>query len=270
MIDAMRPLTHRIVRLAAVLVTFAVLPVAASGDSPLDGHWQLVPHVSESVPFDVPEGVVAFVVDDGMSEGSFGVSVAGGAQQFLWFNQFDLDTVGPVRLREISVQFPSGANMVAGAAVQLVVYHDDDGDPTNGASLLATFDETIQAVDGTTFSTYPITPLDIPLGGDLLVGVVSRFVMTGVTGSTQPAAIDTTASQGRSWFAVWTVDPPASPELPPDVLIDNIDTLIPGNWMIRAISEPRVPLEVPAAGTVGLALLASLLAFAALAVLRRN
>lgn len=255
--------------LAATFAALLLVPGSAPGQT-LDGRWQFVPHASEPVAVEAPEGTIAFALDDGTSEGSFGVSNASGAQQFLWFNQFDLGGLGTVRLVEISVQFPSGSNLAVGAPIQLVVYHDGDGDPTNGATLLATFDETIQAIDDTTFSFYAITPLDIPDGGDLLIGVVSRFVMTGVTGPTQPAALDTSSSQGRSWLAVWSGDPPLVPELPPDALIDRIDTLVAGNWMIRAVAVPRVGLEIPVVGPAGLATLGALLALAGLAILRRR
>lgn len=259
-------------RLARFATLIALLMAASAGasDGPtiLDGRWQFVPRTAESLPPGGMPGTDNFVLDDGVSEGTFGVSNASGAQQFLWFNQFDLSAAGAVALREISVQFPAGPNMAVGAAVQLVVYHDDDADPTNGATLLASFDEIIQAIDGS-FSVYPIPQVDVPLGGNLLVGVISRFVMTGTTSATQPAALDTTASQGRSWFAVWMGDPPMMPTLPPDLLIDNIDNFTPGNWMIRASGGPRFDVAVPVASTFGLLVLASLVALAALAILRR-
>ncbi|MCB1032717.1 MAG: hypothetical protein KDD47_02655, partial [Acidobacteria bacterium] len=103
---------------------------------------------------------VQLVLDDDAQEAAFGVTAAGGALQFLWFNQFALPVgVEEFILQEIWVLFPGGANMMAGDAVQLAVYLDPDGDPTNGADLLATFDETIQAVDDVTFSVYAIPPV---------------------------------------------------------------------------------------------------------------
>jgi hydroxymethylpyrimidine/phosphomethylpyrimidine kinase len=85
---------------------------------------------------------VQLVLDDDTAENATGV-LGAGAKQFLWFNRFA--SPGQFRLEQVWVLFPPGANMTVGADIQLVVYHDPDGNPANGANLLATFDETIGA-----------------------------------------------------------------------------------------------------------------------------
>ena len=121
---------------------------------------------------------VQLVLDDDTSDGAFGVA-GQTARQFLWFNRFS--PAAGFHLDEVWVLFPSGANMAAGGAVQIAIYEDPDGDPTNGANLLSSFAATIQSADDNTFSIYPVpgSPT-IPAGSDLLVGVVPRFIASGV------------------------------------------------------------------------------------------
>lgn len=259
------------------LLASSVLAVVSAGSlgaaPPADIDWRFQP--AETVlPVTAPQpgtGTTSLSLDDGTAEGSFGVSAAGGsnAKQFFWFNQFALGA-DPIVLGEVQVLFRPGTNLAVDDDVQIVVFHDPDGDPTNGATLIASRDEVIQALDGTTFSTYVFAPgFFVPGGGDLLVGVVSRFVESGVTGPAEPAAIDTTASQGRSWVAIWNADPPAIPDLPPDQLLDLIDVFVPGNWMIRASAAPGSSEIIPTLDQWGLGLLILLLAGFAVLRLRR-
>ncbi len=212
---------------------------------------------------------VEMILDDGSAEGDFGVSLGGAAQQFLWFNRFT--PTYPLRLEEVWVLFSPGDNMAVGNPIELVVYHDSDGDPSNGANLLTTYSETIKELDGATFSIYNLSPpLTLENEGDILIGVVDRFVTSGVTSPTLSAAIDTTSSQGRSWLAVWdSADPPHPPNLPADGVYGLVDTYQPGNWMIRAFASEIPERTIPTLGWSGLFLLALLLAVAGALVIRR-
>ncbi len=221
-----------------------------------EGALQALPGVSPRGGFEVE-----LQIDDGTAEGQSGVNGAA-ASQFLWFSQF---AAQDVELEEIHVLFPPGDNMSVGGAVQLVVYTDDNTDPTDGATLVATLDGTIQAVDGTTFSVFPWVPaVSVGPAASILVGVVPRFINSGVTSPTFPAAIDTSSSQGQSWVAIWSGDPPASPSLPSDGSMP----LVNGNWMIRAFGSPAqdiggpTPIEVPVLDRWGLTALAGLLLLA--------
>jgi len=175
------------------------------------------------------------VLDDNTDEGAFGVTAGAGAQQFMWFNRFSVG--GGYRLQQVWVLFPASANITVGSPIQLAVYMDSDSDPANGATLVSTFNTTVQAADDVNFSVYNLPqPIDIRNTTDVLVGVVPRFIVCGTTPPTSPAAVDTSSSQGRSWVAVWSGDPPNLPTLPPDALITRLDDgLLPGggNWMIR-------------------------------------
>ncbi len=175
---------------------------------------------------------VQLVVDDDGAEGVFGFGGAN-ARQFLWLNSFT--SPGRFFLEEIWVLFPAGADVPVGGDVELAVYVDPDSDPTTGAQLVATYDEMIQVADGDTFSIYPLaTPLLVDQSGDVLIGVVNRFFETGVDPPpTRPAALDTTADQGRSYFALWPGDVDDVPDLAGATTI----APEPGNFMIRAFGR---------------------------------
>lgn len=253
--------------LPAILLSGPLLPEALEAQVA----WQFESHPAAAVNETTgsPPAPNQFVLDDGTSEGTFGLGGAN-ALQFLWFNQFDLPG-SFVDLEEIQVLFPAGPNMAVGADVDLVVFHDGDGDPINGATRLAIYPVAIQHVDGATFSTYSVNPpLHLPEGGELLIGVIPRFIVAGATNQTSPAALDTTVSQGRSWIAVWTGDPPIQPELPPDLLVDTIDIFVAGNWMIRAAGSGTSALVIPTTSPAGLVAMAVLLLLGSLTLLGRR
>lgn len=256
--------------LTLALLLVSSVPAAAAGDGT-----SFAPGVfPENALPPLPDPVavpVQLVIDDDGAEGSFGI-VGGSARQFSWLNRFD--NPGPFNLQEIWVLFPSGQDVTVGAAVQLAVYLDPDGDPSNGAQLLATYDVTAQAADGNTFSVYPLSPeLPITMAGDVLIGAVNRYFTTGVSPPpTRPAALDTTASQGRSYVALWAGDAPDPPDLGTATSITVLSGVASGNFMIRGFGAPVLTppvTEVPVAGGIGLTLLVTLLALAAILLLRR-
>lgn len=251
---------------AALVMAHVLIPPPATAQVPVE----LVSKPRQSLvranpPLPPPiQFPIQLVLDDDQHEITAGVGLAA-ARQFLWFNRFAHP--GAFELEEIWVLFPATTNSPVGAAIQLVVYLDPDGDPTNGANLLAAYDETIGVIDDVTFSIYPISPpLAISGAGDVLVGVVDRSVVGGVSPPHQPAALDATANQGRSWVAAWTADPPNPPVLPPDDFITNVN----GNFMIRAFGTAAVvsAIDVPALGGVGLGILVAALSLAGVVAVR--
>ena len=215
---------------------------------------------------------VELILDDNTAEGVFGL-VDASSRQFLWFNQFAVPPGPGFSLAEIQVLFPAGQDVEAGDAIQLVVYRDTDGDPTNGGELLQLIDETVQSVDGETFSRYSVSPpLSISAGGEVLIGVINRYYQTGIDPpDTLPAALDTSMSQNRSWLALWTGDPPEVPDLPADMAVVVLDGNISGNWMIRGFGTTLPAIEIPSLDAAGLAILTVLLALAgATALVRRR
>ncbi len=252
-------------RWAAASVCAAALLAAATAAAGRVGtvELQFVPRqpVEASPPLPPPSELpVQLVLDDDSADGDSGFNGAE-AFQFLWLNRFSPGAAGGFLLREVWVLFSPGPNMALGAEVELAVYSDDDGDPASGATLLATYSATIQELDGETFSIYPIDPpLEVP-AGDVLIGVVDRFVESGVTSPIFPAAVDTTATAGRSWLVAWSGDPPSGPG-EPALPSDNLMTTVNGNWMIRGFGTPRPTIDVPTLNGVGLVLLAGLLGLA--------
>ena len=211
---------------------------------------------------------IQLAIDDNISDGQSGFNGAAAAQ-FLWFNRFS-PAVPDFDLTEVWVLFEPGDNLAVGAAIEIVIYRDADGDPSNGATLLASSDRTIDILDGSTFSIYPFDPpLEFRGGGDVLVGVIDRFVTSGVTPPTFPASIDTTTSAGRSWFAAWSGDPPAGPG-EPTLPTDNVMLPVNGNWMIRAFGVSTSAIDIPSLSGAGPIFLAMALAFAGWISLRRR
>lgn len=246
-----------------------LVPIPAVAEPGL-GTIELTPAAPEALPPlpDTSVFPVQLVIDDDAAEGAFGF-VGGSARQFLWFNRF-VDP-GPFALEEIWVLFPSGSDVLVGDAVQLAVFVDPDGDPTNGATLLETYDVTVQAADGNTFSVYtlPVRLLK-STPGDVLIGVVNRYFATGVDPPpTVPAAYDSTTPQNQSYFALWPGDPPDPPDLAGASTIDLFAGATEGNFMIRGLGQNE-GLPIPSAGVVGLSLLAVLLAMAGAALIWRR
>jgi hypothetical protein len=194
-----------------------------------------------------PEAAVSLVVDDGGGEQNWAVTDPGNtvSYQFMWLNRFTPSAADiPFNLERIDVFIPSGVNVPAGGALQLVVYQDTDSDPSNGATRLGVYDVTIQTLGG--WSQYTLsTPLPITTAGDVLVAVINRYVVDGVSPVSNPASLDTTSSQSRSWMAIWSADIPNPPSLPPTYSMD----LMTGNWLVRAYgttsSEPPPPTAGP-------------------------
>jgi hypothetical protein len=213
---------------------------------------------------------VQLVLDDDAAEGTVGVTQQQFAKQFLWFNRFSV--TAPFHLEEVWVLFPANSGVAAGDSVEIVIFGDADADPTNGATLRDSLTTTVQVADGNTFSIYPLGTA-VPFGGgDVLIGVVPRFITSGATPPAFPAAIDVTTDGARSWIAVWSGDPPAPVVLPADNQTIVIGTVLAGggNWMIRGFgTEPSV-LEIPTLGVAGLAILAMILGSASVLLVRRR
>jgi len=254
---------HLVVLIAAVMCLFVVPAISSEFELSFEHR----DHVVRAVPDPPADLPYHLIVDDDQPDGAFGVTLSGFAHQFMWFNRFT-PPVSPLLLNEIWVLFPSGANMVEGSEVEVFVYLDPDGDPANGADLITSFTDVIQSVEGNAFSIYPINPPLFVDEGDVFVGVVNRFVESGVTSPTLPAAIDTTSSVGRSWIAVWVGDPASEPVLPANGVYGLIDDYQPGNWMIRAFGSD-VPETIPVLQPAGALILVMMLIWAGGFLIRR-
>ncbi|MEO1088891.1 MAG: hypothetical protein AAFY88_32080, partial [Acidobacteriota bacterium] len=245
--------------------------IGAGGDADLGVTPQVRAHGSEGGALQPPlpdptDFPVQLVLDDDSAESDFGLNGAE-SSTFLWLNRFSMTP--PFAVEEMWVLFPQDSTL-DGADVQLAVYQDADGDPTDGATLLATFDVTVQETDGQTFSVYTLNPPVEIAEGDAYLGVISRYAESP-TPPTFPAVLDTTASAGRSWVATWVTGPPAVPELPGDDENFLIDDFLPGNWLIRGFGRSTLDvLEIPTLDAAGLGAMALLLMTLGAALLRRR
>jgi len=199
-----------------------------------------------------PDADVSLVLDDAGLEAAFGVNDSNYAYQFIWLNRFTPNPANyPFVLDEIWVMFSDNAgtwDVDVGDAGDIVVYQDADGNPINGATHLATINETIQAVSGTTWSKYNLsTPINLNGPGDVLIAVIDRFVESGVTPKTYMATIDQTSSQNRSYIGWWNADPPNPANLPPDNTFVLMDGDNAGNWLIRGYGETTGGAPTPTA-----------------------
>lgn len=222
-----------IARLAPVLLALAAL---AALPSPAVASFEIDPAGPVAGPGDPvagPDGALSFIIDDGVSENSIGDS-----GQFIWINRFTPNPADfPFQLEEVQVVFGT-TSVPLGGAIEIVIHEDTDGDgdPGTGSTFLASYNDTIQANDGTTFSVYTLTPpvtLNGP-SGDLLVGIINRYGSEGFDDF--PATLDQTASQMRSWAATYLAgDVPPMPTYPADEQWGTIDSFgFPGNWLVRA------------------------------------
>jgi uncharacterized repeat protein (TIGR01451 family) len=231
--------------------TLSVHPVELSLDShPGSGILTNVPAI--------PADGIELMLDDGSVENNIGLNDSISSYQYLWFNRFTPDPADfPFNLTQIQVLFDTGVGVAIGDEIELVVYEDMDGDedPSN-ATLLSDYAVTVQAADGVTWSAYELpSPLELTGPGDVLIGVINRFTESGVSPPAYPSALDTNASQLRSWVAAWSTDPPEPPVLPPDNLFGLIDSFgFPGNWLIRGYGEQMYDIpwlsEEPLFGTL--------------------
>ncbi|MEM9596593.1 MAG: hypothetical protein AAGD06_20160 [Acidobacteriota bacterium] len=247
-------------------------PAAGSPTAPAE---RPVPTVADHKPsgdaFAAPGSVPPSLlqIDDGTAEGVFGFT-GPGTRQFLFFNRFE--SPGPFILDSIEVLFPAGTEIEPGDAVQLAVYTVTPGGSAAGAELRLRIDTAVQGTDGVQVSTYPLAePLELLGGDDLLIGVVNRYYETGsVPEQTQPAAIDTTAPAGSSYFALWSGDADDPPELSEAIEISALDGVIAANFMIRGGGRPAPVVDVPTLGPFAALLMLSALMALGLGRLRKR
>jgi len=223
--------------------------VTVGGASGADEVFQAVPGIGG--PGEFEGSPVDYMVDDGSNENNVGLNntAAGTATQFLWFNRFDVDGLDlPLQVDQVRIFWdptPAGAAQV-GNAISIEIYSDNDATPTNGATHVYT-ENTMVAQVGTVFDMYDLSaPPMVAAAANLLIGVVDRWITTGVSTTAFPAAIDQTdPDNGRSWVAATAGDsPPVPPVIPSTGLFGTIDSFgLAGDWLIRATATV-VPVEL--------------------------
>lgn len=200
-------------------------------------------------------GPVPLILDDGSRENALGLTSGG---QFIWLNRFTpVASDFPFQLEQVQVFFGASMGLNVGELVDIYIYEDidGDGDPGTGSVLAGSFlNAPIQFVDDVNWSTYNLTaPIVLNGPGDVLIAVVNRTC--GLAAGTFPAAMDETASQGRSWIGLYSAgNVPQPPSLPTDSLWGTIDSVgFPCNWMIRGAGGPvGGAAAIPSLSAVGI------------------
>lgn len=201
----------------------------------------------------VPFADYEFIIDDGTLEDSIGLTSGG---DFIWGNHFTVsEDILPFTLDTVQVMWND--SVAASDEVSVVVYHDPDRNPENGAVFVAQTWGTVQKNDGQTWVSYEMEDVLISEPGDILIMVVNRSGRSGYTDF--PAGIDQTGTlHRRSWIGLYSGSVPEIPTLPADdtwMIIDDVSSSLAGNWMIRGFgtagSSDIVWLEEdPLAGVV--------------------
>ncbi len=194
----------------------------------------------------------SLILDGGA--GSNAIGLTSGAQ-FIWFNRFTPQTWNfPVILDEVQVMFGylgTTGNINVGELIDIYLYEDADGNPTNGATHRVSLnDQEVQAVDGTTWSVYPLAePVTFEGPGDIIIAVVNRTA--GITPNTFPAVLDQlSGSQLRSWLGFGGGNPGDPPDFTAFSTFGLADSFgFPGNWLVRGFGQAFVacidPADVP-------------------------
>ncbi len=261
-------------------IAVLLLAPALFGAEPMTFRASGSAHGGQAPPAAVPEGGTYFLLDDGTYENSIGLTNQVTNNAAVWINRFT-PAEFPQAIDYVEIMWPdlesAGRNLV-GDPVTILVYSDTDGDgnPDN-ATLVYQETFTIGIQDGASFETYDLAG-DPPCAGpgDIYIGFRDDFNLGGATSANFPAAIDTTAPQGRSWvggLGPGGIDPDIV-NLANNSLRGYIDDFgFPGNWMIRAAATvPQVvPVQaIPTLQVTGLAALVVALAAMAFWMLRRR
>ena len=212
----------------------------------------LPPGTTVSIPVRIVEGSpVNYLVDDGTAENSIGVNNGATANQFLWFNRFDIDPTDlPLRVDQVQVFWANlGPNPPAvGNAFSIHIYSDADANPANGSTHVVSQAATIGVVF-TAFDVQNITSAPaIASGVNLHIGLVNRWATPGVTPANFPASIDQTVPNNvRSWVGGDLTGTMANPPVMPTNAffgtIDSFGATLAGDWLVRATATV-VPVEL--------------------------
>jgi len=199
-----------------------------------------------------PNDPITFQLDDGSSENSIGFGTSSSETAALWLNRFTPPAGSyPLTLNSVQIFWPtSPQGPLTGLAVKILVYFDanGDGDPSDAVKVSES-DGTISGEGA--FQTFPISAAVAGPSGDIYIGFEDFWAEPGYTPKLYPAAIDTDASQGRSWvIAMGSGAPPDRDTLSNNDVIGTIDSFgLPGNWMIRASGDTGAGGGCPASST---------------------
>jgi len=169
--------------------------------------------------------------DDGSSEDGLGNGYY--AHEVIWIHHFTVATPGTVTAIKTTFgtpAYPGSSGVTAGDTFHVYVWSDPNGDgsPADGVCLVAV----AAAVDGGSIDSDVFQTVAIP---PTTVGL-SFFIGAGYNGGTGFAApLDETAPLAHESWAAYTISPPVDPNNFGSTLL-NMDTVVAGDWMLRAIA----------------------------------
>lgn len=188
--------------------------------------------------------IVELKLDDDTNEATLGL---GGNAQFIVVNRFTPDPEQfPFTLNEIHILFVESTNPVAlGDPFEVYVYQSTNptNDPAVGSEFLYKQAATIEVI-----GEWQVITLDEPITlegpGDVSIGA-GFLKKPGVPYN--PASLDITSPQSRSWAGWYTGDIPETPTLPPDANWLLLDGQLASNVMLRAYGETggEEPGDIP-------------------------
>ena len=181
-------------------------------------------------------GVCTFQVDELAT--SFTGLGCGSWCGMIWLNRFTPDPSDyPITITSISTIFGSGAGWnAAGDKIDVYIYHDNDSDPSNGATVVGTYAGHAMGAPVNSFVTITLpTPIVVNgPGGDILIALSNPYASN--VGS-RPATMDSGVVGGgaRSW-----IGDNATPGVAPDLsaagtaLEHNVEAGFDKTYLIRA------------------------------------
>ncbi|HEU4665450.1 MAG TPA: hypothetical protein VFS55_15580, partial [Dokdonella sp.] len=189
----------------------------------------------------MPDGSFTLQLDDGSAETALGAGSASGEQGAVYLNRYVASDA--MTIHSIGVYWPSGDGDLGGLQANLVAYYDadGDGDPRNAMRLGV---DTLVPIGSTgTFETYAVD-FEVPAGGDVYLGFVDQWAIAGqFLPRLFPAALDQSASQGRSYISSATTPPVDLSNLGNNDITGTIGDVeqgaLDGNFMIRAVATGR-------------------------------
>ncbi len=219
----------------------AVELTEATGQSPVQHLTVALRGASEPVP-EVGGGVVCttagvctFQVDE--LAASFSGLGCGSWCGMIWLNRFTPEpTDYPITITSISTIFGSGAGWnAAGDKIDIYIYQDNDSDPSNGATHVATHAGYVMGAPVNAFVTITLTtPIVVNGPGDVLIALSNPYASN--VGS-RPATMDSGVVGGgaRSWIGD-NITPGVAPDLSATAtaLENNVDAGFEKTYLIRA------------------------------------
>ncbi|MGN6517917.1 MAG: hypothetical protein ACTHK2_00650 [Dokdonella sp.] len=186
----------------------------------------------------LPSDAFTLELDDGSAETALGAGSAAGEQAAVYLNRYVASNA--MTIHSIGVYWPSGDGDLTGLQANLVAYYDADGDGDPRNALRLGVDTLVPIASTGTFETYAVD-FEVPAAGDVYLGFADQWALAGnFLPRLFPAALDESASQGRSYISSASVPPVDLSNLGNNDITGTVADIeegaLDGNFMIRAVA----------------------------------